>query len=298
VKDDVRAWLGDHGVEARALELVHERSWANVLRVATDEGDLFLKRCAPVQAFEVPLTASLSARWPDRVPEVVAADAERAWMLLRDGGSPLHDLGTVEPLPLALTLYGELQRGETANVDEFLAMGVPDVRLPRLAVAYEPFFARDHGLSPEEASRLRDLAPRYRELCEELAAFGFPASIQHDDLHEWNVFVRAGRVRIFDWGDSSVAHPLFSWLKPLGVAERWGLDPEPSLAAYLATWRPFAPDARLRAALELAVVVGGFAYALQYQRQLDAMGPEVRPRYEPYMPEQLRLLLRRLGALA
>jgi hypothetical protein len=105
-------------------------------------------------------------------------------------------------------------------------------------------------------------------------------------------------VRIFDWGDSSVAHPLFSWLKPLGVAERWGLDPEPSLAAYLATWRPFAPDARLRAALELAVVVGGFAYALQYQRQLDAMGPDVRPRYESYMPEQLRLLLRRLGALA
>jgi hypothetical protein len=298
VRDDVRGWLGEHGVEARTVELVHDRSWANVLRVETADGPVFLKRCAPVQAFEVPLTASLAARWPDRVPEVVAADAERAWMLMRDAGSPLSALDTVEPLPRAMALYGELQHGEVANVDEFLALGVPDVRLPRLAASYEAFFSADHGLAPDDASRLRDFAPRYRELCEELDAFGFPPSIQHDDLHEWNVFVREGRVRILDWGDSSVAHPLFSWLKPLGVAERWGVDPQPSLDAYLAAWRPFATEACLRAALELAIVVGSFAYALQYQRQLDAMGPDVRPRYEPYMPEQLRLLLTRLRALA
>jgi hypothetical protein len=285
-------------VEQRAIEVVHDRPWAAVLRVATAEGDLFLKQCAPVQAFEVPLTAKLAARWADRVPEVLVADAERAWLLMRDGGLPLRDLDTVEPLPLALTLYGELQLGEVGRVDEFLAMGVPDVRLTVVSAAYEPFLAQDHGLVPDESARLRDLAPRFRELCDELEAFGFPPSIQHDDLHEANVFVRDGRVAIYDWGDSSVAHPLFSWLKPLGVAQDRGLDPEPFRAAYLTAWRAFAPEGQLRAALDIAVPVGSFAYAFQYQRQLDAMGAGFRSRYEPYMAEQLRRLLTRLGALA
>jgi hypothetical protein len=276
--------------------VVHERPWSTVLRVATADGDLYLKLCAPVQAFEVPLTAALAARWPDRVPHVVAADPERAWLLLRDGGTRLRDGGALEPFPLALELYGELQLGEVAHADELLAMGLPDVRLPVVAAAYEPFLERDHGLEPEEVARLRALAPRYRELCEELEAFGLPASIQHDDLHDANVFVRDGRVAIFDWGDSSVAHPLFSWLKPLGVATDRGLDPAVLRAAYLAAWTAFAREERLRAALRVAVSVGSFAYAFQYQRQLDAMPPEARTVYAAYMPEQLRRLLTRLDA--
>jgi hypothetical protein len=285
-------------VEPRAIEVVHDRPWSSVLRVATAEGYLFLKQCAPVQAFEVPLTASLAARWADRVPEVLVADAERAWMLMRDGGVRLRDLDSVGSLPLALRLYGELQVGETAQVDEFLAIGVPDVRLTVVAAAYESFLARDRGLATDEAARLRDLAPRFRELCDELEAFELPPSIQHDDLHEANVFLRDSRVAIYDWGDSSVAHPLFSWLKPLGVAQDRSLDPEPFRAAYLTAWGAVAPEARLRAALDLAVPIGSFAYAFQYQRQLDAMGADVRPRYEPYMAEQLRRLLTRLDVLA
>src|SRR5207302_8026512 len=52
---------------------------------------------------------------------------------------------------------------------------LPDVRLPVVAAAYEPFFEHDHGLEPDEVARLRALAPRYRELCEELEAYRLPA---------------------------------------------------------------------------------------------------------------------------
>ena len=74
---DVNQWLDGLGLEATApVEAVHVRPWSTVLRVATAGGDLYLKQCAPVQAFEVPLTVALAARWPDRVPEVVGADYE------------------------------------------------------------------------------------------------------------------------------------------------------------------------------------------------------------------------------
>jgi Phosphotransferase enzyme family len=265
-----------------------------VLRVPTADEDLYLKQCAPVQAFEVPLTVALAARWPDRVPEIVAADPDRAWLLLRDGGVRLRESGDVPTFVRALELYGELQRDEAGRVGELLALGLPDVRLPVVAAAYELFLEDDHGLEPDEVARLRALAPRYRELCEELAAFGLPDSIQHDDLHDGNVFVRDGRVAIFDWGDSSVAHPLWSWIKALRVATHYGLDTGPLVAAYLAPWTAVAPEERLQAALRVAVPVGIFAYALQYQRQLDFMPEESRSTYELYMPEQLQRLLQEL----
>jgi hypothetical protein len=288
---DIYQWLADVGVEPTApIATIHERPWSTVLRVPTGEGDLYLKQEAPVQAFEVALTVALASRWPDRVPEVVAADLDRAWLLLRDGGTRIADAGTLEPFPPALTLYGELQVGEVGHVDELLAIGLPDIRLPVVATAYEPFFERDHGLSREEVSRLRALAPRFRDFCEELDAFGLPASIHHDDLHQWNVFVRDGRVAIYDWGDSSVAHPLWSWVKALDVARDYEVDPEPFRAAYLSALTPLAPEQQLRAALDLAVPTGRFAYALQTRRQFDAM-PEARAEYETYLPKQLRDLL-------
>jgi hypothetical protein len=172
---DVHGWLDELGIVATApMETIHERPWSTVLRVPTAEGDLYLKQEAPVQASEVALTVALASRWPDRVPEVVAADVERAWLLLRDGGTRIADAGTLEPFPRALTLYGELQVGEVAHVDELLEIGLPDIRLPVVAAAYEPFFEHDHGLTSEEAPRLLALAPRFHDLCEELDAFGLP----------------------------------------------------------------------------------------------------------------------------
>ena len=264
-----------------------------MLRVPTSDGDLYLKQEQPSQEFEVPLLLALSSRWPDRVPEVVAADVERSWLLLRDGGLRVVDVGRPDAFPRALQLYGELQVGEVAHVDELLDIGLRDLRIPVVAAADEPFFARGHGLEPAEVTQLRELAPRFRELCAALDEFGLPASIQHDDLHQWNVFVRGDRVAIYDWGDSSVAHPLWSWLKPLIVCQQYDIDPEPLRAAYLSAWKAIAPEAQVRAGLELAVPTGTFAYALQVRRQFDAM-PDARAEYEQYLPEVLRRLLARL----
>jgi hypothetical protein len=265
-----------------------------VLRVPTDDGDLFLKQEAPLQAFEVPLTLALAARWPDRVPEVVAADVDRAWLLLRDGGVRIADSGAFDVFAHALRLYGELQVGEVPHADELLGLGLPDVRLHVIADAYEPFFERDHGLTQEEVAALLALAPRYRELCDELAAMGLPATIQHDDLHQWNVFARGDRVGIYDWGDSSVAFPLWSWLKPFLAVTDEGIDPEPMRVAYLSAWAEVASEADLRRGLELAIPTGRFAYAFQVRRQYDLT--QAHAEYQTYLPMRLRELLSALQA--
>jgi hypothetical protein len=99
------------------------------------------------------------------------------------------------------------------------------------------------------------------------------------------VFERDGRVAIYDWGDSSVGFPLWSWLKP-----SWSLeDPERARAAYVEVWASFASEAALRRGLELAIPTGLFPYVLQVRRQYDAT--QAHSDYGTYLPQRLRQLL-------
>jgi aminoglycoside phosphotransferase (APT) family kinase protein len=58
-----------------------------------------------------------------------------------------------------------------------------------------------------------------------------PETIQHDDLHQFNVYIRDGRPRILDWGDSSVAHPYFSLVATLRHVDDRGIT-----RAFLDAW--------------------------------------------------------------
>src|SRR5436190_7596172 len=131
-------WIRTHVEPVGAVETAHERPWATVLRVPLAGGAAWFKACGPVQAFEPRLTAELFARWPDRVPEVLAHDEDRGWLLLADAGTPVRELGNPPETWLAgLPLYAELQRGEAGRANEHLAHSVPDLRVAALPARYE-----------------------------------------------------------------------------------------------------------------------------------------------------------------
>ena len=98
----------------------------------------------------------------------------------------------------------------------------------------------------EERRRLEASLPWVREACEELAAAGIPETIQHDDLHDAQVFVRDGRYLLLDWGDACVSHPFFSLAVTLDGVIAWGVDDvegseptEPYRDAYLEPFRGY-----------------------------------------------------------
>ena len=229
------------------MELVSDQSWARVTR----KGDLYLKECRPVQAYEVPLTVSLASRWPDRVPEVV--DHGDDWLLLRDAGTPIAAFGDVlDAWVAALPLYAELQQGETAHADTHLARAVPDLRPHTLPQRYAAWVDREPRLAP--------FAARFAELCASLTR---PPTVQHDDLHESNVYARDGRLVFLDWGDTCIAHPFASMLITFRyVAHFHDASWLPTLrSAYLEPWAT-GLDEELDAALEVAA----FARLLQWDR--------------------------------
>jgi hypothetical protein len=286
----VEEWIRLHVEPVGAIETVHRQPWATVLRVPLADGVAWFKACAPVQGFEPRLTAELFDRWPDRVTEVFAYDEERAWLLLADAGRPVGDLGNPPEAWLgALPRYAELQRGEAAHAHQHLAHGVPDLRLPTLPAGYEELLRLELPLERDGIRRLRDFAPRLAEPCEELAAYGVPETIQHDDLHHANLYAHGGRLRVLDWGDASISHPFASLVVTFRfLEERTRLAPgDPWFArlrdAYLEPWGRDLGDA-----FALAVRVGTFARAIAYIRQRAALRPEERPLFDTDFSTVLR----------
>lgn len=257
--EQAHEWIRARVVPTGPIEQPHVRPWSTVLRVPTSGGDVWLKATMASVGHEPALLDAL-ARWGvDCVPRPLAVDLERRWMLLPDGGPILRGVQTLERWEEVLPLYVELQRETAPHADELVALGVPDHRLAVLP------------------TRAGDLAPRVAALCEELAAFGVPETLQHDDLHSSNVFVGAGGYTFFDWGDSCVSHPFFTMVVMLrSTAYHFELDedgPETRrlLDVYLDAW---GGGDELRAAFEPARRLGILCRALTWRRiVLDLPSP-------------------------
>jgi hypothetical protein len=251
-----------------------------------------------VQAFEPRLTAALFSRWPDRVAEVIAHDEERAWLLLADAGIPIGELGNPpETWLLALPRYAELQRGEAVHAHGHLTHGVPDLRVATLPARFEDLLGRDLPLEREEVDRLRGFAPRFEELCAELAAHDVPQTIQHDDLHMANLYVKDERLRFLDWGDASISHPFASLVVTFRFLEEFTELPpgDPWFArlrdAYLEPW-----GQALAEVFELAIRVGAFAHVIAWMRQRDHLPEQQRPEFDRWFTVVLhRALAQVLG---
>jgi hypothetical protein len=301
----IRSQLERLGLEpAGEIEQPHVRPWSTVLRVPTDGGDVWFKANMPTQAFEVAVVETLAARRPDLVPRLLATDRKRGWMLQGDGGTRLREIleqtGDFDVWVEILPLYAELQMDLAADRDRLLASGVPDRLLASLPGQFEEVLTDAEALeslTQDERRRLAALAPRIEAECRELAVCGLPETIQHDDLHDGQVFVRDGRFLFFDWGDACVSHPFYTLVVTLAVlAHRLELDHDaPELDrfrdAYLEPWTRFRPRSELEQAYPLAYRLGVLCRGLTWRSVVAVLPQPLRDDEADAVPERLRMLL-------
>jgi hypothetical protein len=238
----------------------------------------------------------------------LATDVRQGWLLLPDGGVTLRaaqggetDIGHWAEI---LSDHAELQRRIAPHADELADLDVPDLRPDRLPEIRADLLddetalrvGRTGGLTAEQWQRLRDDAGRYAMSCAELAAIGIPASVNHDDLHDNNVFVPAqpgGHYRVFDWGDASVAHPFAVLLIALRVAEVLHHRPSGDAAllrlrdAYIEPWTGDFDRPDLIEAVRLALRVGGVSRALSYRSALIEATPADHDEFGDGVPQWL-----------
>ncbi len=289
--DCVHRWiderLGELGIERIGdIEQPHVEEWSTVMRVPTADGTVWFKANHEPLRHEAALTALVAARAPDRVPAMLAFDAGTGWMLMRDAGRRLREV-VAEERSLArwhdvLEAYARVQLACEDDVDAFLALGVPDRRLAVLPDAYAALLA-ELG-EPDEG---RPTPERVTELCRELAAYGIRETIQHDDLHDGQIFLGDGTHLLLDWGDSCISHPFFSLSVTLEGVVAWGVDDvagSEELGPYIESYlRPYRQryDGDLVAAAALAMRLGWVCRAVNGHLPSDPDMTRTRLRMYP-----------------
>lgn len=289
--DEALAAAGSERTGPAVLHRVYP--WSAVLRIPTGDGTVWMKASAPPTAFEVPVYAVLARVAPERILVPIATDPERAWLLLPDGGAPLgerSDEPTAEMAP-SLAAYGRFQRDLEGHVGDLLAAGVPDMRPEAMPVRFEEalLHAMEAPTAGDDAiARIAALRDPVAEWAAELATSPVPPSLDHSDLHPFNVLGDATEPRFFDWGDSSLAHPFAAMLVPLDMAGAEHRDE--ARDAYLAAFADLAPRERLLADLDRARLLARVARALTWERALRSsreQGEPVEERFESAVLETL-----------
>jgi len=279
--------------------------------VPTDQGKLFFKATAPETIYEAALTQSLARWFPDCMPEFVAVDAGRGWMLMRDGGEPLRasvrPAKDIAPWKPVIAQYAKLQIGLAEHATQLLSLRLPDHRLRVLTALFTQLLAdeeslmidQDKGLTSAEWQQIKEKTSRFRQICADLAAYGIPESLNHGDFHDGNVLVKDGQITFFDWGDADVTHPFVS-LRTFFVSIEISLNLEDYaftsemaelLDIYLEPFRQFASKEELLRAYRISKPVASIVKALAWHQGITRMEGELRQEYAWIVPELMREFL-------
>lgn len=313
------AWCRDALAEAgRPLlsdpMLAKERPWASVFQAETSEGVVWLKMAGAGTRFEVGVYDVLRRLAPEHSLLPLALDVDRSWVILPDGGELLADLIDEDAagplLESVFPQYAELQLALAGSVDDLLRAGVADMRPAAMPTRFDELAERvsayldRRGTADEHSTYHRALALRdaYRGWCADLGERPGGATLDHNDLHQWNVFYErerdgVARARFYDWGDSVVAHPFSSMLVGLGALRRvYGWSPDDRRIdrirdAYLEPFNALGTRAELVETLELAVRVGHVARGLVWDRAVAPMGAAAPETFQTAPMECLANLL-------
>lgn len=309
--ENVTTWIHDHLTAANihptgTVELLHQRPWSSFARITTDRGIVYFKAPAPAFSYEAAVTQAL-ARWqPDCTVPLLAVDLDQGWMLSLDSGATLRTAsptaGQVEDWVRILPFYVDLQIEMAARVPELLALGMPDRRLATLPTLYANLLAstadlrvgQEGGLTPDEYQRLLNLRPEVAALCGQLAGYGLPATLTHEEIHDTNVLVSGDRTIFTDWSDASVAHPFFTILVTLRAAAHRLQLPEdgPEMLrvrdAYLEPWTRFTTRSEISSAFTLAYRLAMINRALSWQQGLSSAPEKDKAPYADNVPGWLQ----------
>jgi hypothetical protein len=295
------AWMRDQLTEQNMMltsPIEQFKSWgiSSLLKTSTDHGDVFFKVASSLPLFgnEPALLRALSDRYPDFVPAPIAVEPSCRWMLMGDFGAELRAMPTPEHWRTAVRRFGQLQLQTVPAVEELFSVGCLDRRLHILRGQIDPLLSDDDSLallSQHEITQLRSLAPRLKAMCDRLAEYRVPSTLNHGDLHSGNITGES--LLFFDWTDACIAHPFLD-LSTV-VTDMDVFTPEDRqrvLDTYLNLWTAYEPMDRLHAMWTLAEPLGALHQAVSYQHILAALEPTSRQEMIWGVPEWLRRMLK------
>jgi hypothetical protein len=298
----IREQLAEQGY-AVTTPIVQTKTWgiSCLLRAGTDRGNVYFKVSTMLPLFgnEPTLLKAIAERHSDAGPAPIAIHPEQRWMLMDDFGPALRSSASLPKWEVAIQRFGQLQVQAAAQIDELLAIGCLDRRLEVLASQIDPLLADDEALSPmtvDEIAQIRSLGPRLKAMCQELARYRVPYTLNHGDLHSGNITAQS--LRFFDWTDACIAHPFLDLTTVVVDVDelKEPIARERIVELYLELWTAYEPIEHLREMWHLAEPLGALHQAVSYQHILATLEPTSKQEVIWGVPEWLRRILKLLAS--
>lgn len=278
--DEVDAWI-DHSLAARRRvrtgPTVPAKVWSlsAVLRVPCDPAPVWFKASCRHFHAEPALTRLVGGMLPEHTPPVVAADEERAWLLMDEMSGADEEQSEAPPEglgPAAARIVATLQLRSLEHLEEIEDAGVPVRGLTETWHGFEEILAGSielDELTPEELATARAHRGEVRAVFDELAALGLPETLVHGDLHPGNVAHHGEALMLYDWSDAAVSHPFLDAVHLLQRIPE--LEKDATRDAYAGPWRAAYPDVDVARGLELAAQVNTIFQMVTYEQLCRAI---------------------------
>lgn len=283
--DETVTWMDD-SLRRQGIALTGEveqvRTWERscLLRVRTSVGLVYCKGVSAMFAHELPVTLHVSRVFPARAPTILSMEPPRRLWLMGDFGGPtLNETRQFAWWEETMGQLASIQVTFAAHTDELLAVGCPLRPLDTLADDLRMLLAdtqalsvQGEGLTPGEIAGLRQRLPFFLDLCQELATYRLPLTLEHGDLGPTNVAWVKHHPLFFDWSDSSITHPFFSLCCfPEDMEAFFALPSDWQARQRSASLHPWAEAGygsleRLETALSIAQLLAPLHHASRYHR--------------------------------
>lgn len=217
------SWI-DHELDSRNIQVTGSvrqlrAGWysSTILQVNTAQGYCYFKAAHHADPNEAAVTMAIARKWPQWVPEPLAVDVERNWMLSRDYGLPLNAGEKPEDYSGAARALAELQIESLQDIENWEKFGCRTRNTERLAEflvgidSIYPVLSRGReSLASSELDLLETAVKGLHENCEQISELTIPDMLVHHDFKSRNLYRREQGYWITDWADAMIAHPFIS----------------------------------------------------------------------------------------
>jgi len=291
------------------VEQVYSWQRSCVMKLPATHGVAYFKAIPAVLGSELDISVLLDHEYPGMVAEVMAVDAGRRWLLMRDmGAKTLDSVPDLTQWKAAVHAYAQLQVDWVDGARRFAVAGCPNRGLLQLVASIDRLLAdtvamkpgASDGLSMKHIHALHYRARALKIAAHRLGTLRLPVSLDHGDLWAGQIIAGDTNPVFIDWSDASLSHPFFSMaffsdeneMRPyLGDAPE---APEQLRDAYLEPWTVYEPYDILTQAWSIACSLAPLSTALLYHDRI-LPGMEVKWEMDNMIPFFLRSVLRHQG---
>lgn len=223
---DIIKWATDYllskGYTLKSLpETILETPWSSVTRFVTSQENIYLKQTPPDLSMEASVTQLFSEKFKANVPHIITTNNELHCFLMKDAGLNLrkHLKTDFKPelLVRAIQEYTAIQRSTENNLNDFIALGVPDWRLDQIPKIYknliqDEVFLKAEGITDKELETFQALSSKVLAHCDSLSQYGIPETIVQYDFNTNNILYdpHTQKMTSIDLGEIVISHPFLS----------------------------------------------------------------------------------------